>query len=195
MTTIISLTGVHNCKKTTTFERLSKQLKHRKDILFLKEVPLMLYALGLGINNDNASLLQTRQKLAYTITSFLETELLDSSTYNYVITDRCSLDILVYSQYLLKQIPGAKQLERYKNNPKFKIYYFGMKEWYKDVRTGAMDHLSGLEIEEIFKQYNYLYNDIASTESFLAEITHMVGERSNSVVGSTYPLSLTLTKE
>ena len=185
MATIISLIGIHNCKKTTTFNKLKKHFKDRDDILFLSEIPTALNSIGLGINNsDNKlSLLALRQGLSHMLSLQIERHLSMSQDYKYIIMDRCSLDVLLYTRYfndigdMIDDSPFDEMnidiIKSYYKSNNFKIFYFGMDNWVDNQRIDSMSKESGIELENsYFNKFKDILIDYDNIDQIITEINN-----------------------
>jgi hypothetical protein len=161
MVKIISLSGIHNCKKTTTFNELKSFYKNRNDILFISEIPTIIKNIGLGINNDDdfLELLPLRQGLSQMTYINIENYSKGLKGYNYIILDRCSLDVTIYSRYFSDigdmtnndddkfNDTNIDIIKSFYKNHDFKIFYFSIKDWVDNKRDDSMSKESGFELE------------------------------------------------
>lgn len=183
MTKIISLSGIHNCGKTTTFEKLKEKYKDNKKILFISEMNTALNKLGLGINNegDQLSLLPLRQGMSQFCLINIEKFLKEAIDYTHIIMDRCSLDTTLYTHYFADKgdMINDGQLDNisielinsYYQNYEFKIFYFGMDNWIENKRTDSMSKDSGVELEEnYFNKFSELFIKYENIDHIVSEI-------------------------
>lgn len=183
MAKIISLSGIHNCGKTTTFEKLKEKYKDNKKILFISEMNTALNKLGLGINNadDQLGLLPLRQGMSQFCLITIERFLKESIDYTHVVMDRCSLDTTLYTHYFADKgdMMNDGQLDHtsvglinsFYQNYDFKIFYFGMNNWIENKRTDCMSKESGIELEEnYFNKFNELFIDYENIYQIICEI-------------------------
>ena len=179
---LISLSGIHNCQKTTTFSELKELYKNRNDILFISEIPTMFNNLGLGINNDDnqLNLLPLRQGLSQFCSINIE-KFLRFSDYKYIIMDRCSLDITLYTRYFsdIGDMVDEGQLDdlnidlikSYYLDFDFKLFYFGMNNWIENKRADSMSKESGYDLEEkYFNKFQSILINFDNINQIIAEI-------------------------
>jgi len=170
---IISLSGIHNCKKTTIFGELKEFYKNRRDILFFSEFNTLLDNYGLGINDDKKPLMRLRQNVSLKSLQEIENYLLKmkSDHYRYVIMDRCSLDVILYTNYFIdfghlsRQINDVHFISAKNNYYQYKLIYFGMSHWVENKRPNSMDKESGQILEDkYFSKYKDIMIDFNSIE-------------------------------
>ena len=155
MVKIIALSGIHNCKKTSVFEELKSYYSNRNDILFISEIPTTIKNIGLGINNDDnfIQLLPLRQGLSQITYINIENYARELKGYKYIILDRCSLDVTIYSRYFSDigdminnendqfNDTNIDIIKSFYKNHEFKIFYFGINNWVENKRDDSMDNL------------------------------------------------------
>lgn len=183
MAKLISLSGIHNCGKTTTFNKLKEHYKDNNKILFISEVNTALNDLGLGINNDDSKLglIPLRQTMAQTLQISMEDFLSSSIDYTHVVLDRCSLDTILYTVYFADRgdiIVEEKGLDSIKEflythykALDIKIFYFGIDKWIENKRKDSMDKESGTSLDNnYFGKLSGLFTYYSSINDVIEEI-------------------------
>jgi thymidylate kinase len=183
MAKIISLSGIHNCGKTTTFNKLKELYKDNKKILFISEMNTALNELGLGINNedDQLELLPLRQGLSQFSLITMERFFKELTSYTHVITDRCSLDTTLYTHYFADKgdMSNNDQLtdininliKSFYQGFEFKIFYFGIDKWIDNKRIDSMNYESGVELEHnYFDKFKTIFINYNNIDQIISEI-------------------------
>jgi hypothetical protein len=183
MAKIISLSGIHNCGKTTTFDKLKELYKDNNKILFISEMNTALNKLGLGINNEDnqLSLLPLRQGLSQFNLISMERFFKESTDYTHIIMDRCSLDTTLYTHYFtdkgdmindddLSDI-NINLITSFYQEYGFKIFYFGIDRWIDNKRIDSMSYESGIELENnYFSKFKTLFVNYENIDQIISEI-------------------------